>query len=412
MYNFVFVFFFFRERKCDKMAGGRSNGGATDSDTVASLLDPACGIPFDIHFDLEDEAGTSLGTLGGHKSILALKSPVFKAMLFGPLKESGDHVRIKATSMFAFKTMLEYIHDVETEWWPWSLDLGEMIRITDLAERYHLHGLHKKIINHAKDFLFPKDRLVEVAQVAEECYVHTELSETLLKTCADFLLSILESPQDFNNFVQEWSGKSGEESGVAFRLLARIDQHDVVYVNHVSHQTRAAICHLRNIRINIQPRLRLLMLKTMLEDAEDNPREEMMESINANDGDGCVFTDSLWKCQKMDAEKAALEGNPLTLDTLVEEQFTHETSVRLHLDLIRLTTADGQFWDETEIENIWTEMLRSIPEVKSIILLWLSNNGELFDHVGHHLLAKKMRSCEEALMQLPGYASAFETYTL
>ena len=50
--------------------------------------------------------------------------------------------------------------------------------------------------------------------------------------------------------------------------------------------------------------------------------------------------------------------------------------------------------------------------VKSIILLWLSNNGELFDHVGHHLLAKRLRSCEEALMQLPGYASAFETYTL
>ena len=88
---------------------------ATDSETLASLLDPACGIPFDIHFEIEDDAGNSLGTLGGHKAILALKSPVFKAMLFGPLKEPSDHIRIKATSMFAFKTMLKYIHSVEEE---------------------------------------------------------------------------------------------------------------------------------------------------------------------------------------------------------------------------------------------------------------------------------------------------------
>ena len=72
---------------------GSSNVKATDSETVASLLDPACDIPFDTHFDIEDEEGTKLGTLGGHKNILALKSPVFKAMLFGPLKETGNHIR-------------------------------------------------------------------------------------------------------------------------------------------------------------------------------------------------------------------------------------------------------------------------------------------------------------------------------
>ena len=102
---------------------GPSNFEATDSETVASLMDPACDIPFDTHFDIEDEEGTKLGTLGGHKNILALKSPVFKAMLFGPLKEAGNHIRIRATSMFAFKTMLQYVHGVDEEWWPWSLDV-------------------------------------------------------------------------------------------------------------------------------------------------------------------------------------------------------------------------------------------------------------------------------------------------
>ena len=92
---------------------------ATDSMTYASLMDPACGIPFDIHFKIEDNAGNTLGTLGGHKAIMALKSPVFKAMLFGPMKETDDPIKIKKTSMFAFKTTLCYIHGVDEEWWWW-----------------------------------------------------------------------------------------------------------------------------------------------------------------------------------------------------------------------------------------------------------------------------------------------------
>ena len=75
--------------------------------TVASLLDPSYGIPPDIHFEIEDLEGTSLGILGGHKNILALRSPVFKAMLYGPMKETGDQIRIKDSSMLAFETMLK-----------------------------------------------------------------------------------------------------------------------------------------------------------------------------------------------------------------------------------------------------------------------------------------------------------------
>ena len=126
------------------MAG--SNVEATDSETNASLMDPACGIPFDVNFQIEDDAGNTLGTLGGHKNIMALKSPVFKAMLFGPMKETCDPIKIKNTSMFAFKTTLCYIHGVEEEWWPWSIDVSELVLIVDLAERFHLSGLKERAI--------------------------------------------------------------------------------------------------------------------------------------------------------------------------------------------------------------------------------------------------------------------------
>ena len=42
---------------------GATSIAETDSKTVASLLDPACGIPFDIEFEIEDNAGNKLGTL-------------------------------------------------------------------------------------------------------------------------------------------------------------------------------------------------------------------------------------------------------------------------------------------------------------------------------------------------------------
>ena len=189
------------------------------------------------YFDVEDEEGNKLGTLGGHKNILALKSPVFKAMLFGPLKETVHPIRIRATSMFAFKTMLQYIHDVEEEWWPWSVAARELIQITDLAERYNLHGLQKRVITQAQNFLFPEYKLIEIAQLAEEFHVYNELSEALLKACSDFLLATLETPEDFNSFVQEWSGKNPEESSPGFRLLARVDHSRLAYVYRFTFET-------------------------------------------------------------------------------------------------------------------------------------------------------------------------------
>ena len=126
---------------------GASNIEATDSETLAYLRDPASGIPYDVHFEIEDEDGSNVGMVGGHKTILALKSPVFKAMLFGPLAKTGDPIRIRKTSMFAFKEMLLYIHDTKVGWQPWSLDLRELFRMADLAERYNLPGLTERIVD-------------------------------------------------------------------------------------------------------------------------------------------------------------------------------------------------------------------------------------------------------------------------
>ena len=119
----------------DLRMAGASSIEATDSETIAYLRDPASGIPYDVHFEIEDDEGSNVGLVEGHKTILALKSPVFKAMLFGPLAETGNLIKIRKTSVFAFREMLVYIHDAKMDWRPWSLDLRELFRMADLAER-------------------------------------------------------------------------------------------------------------------------------------------------------------------------------------------------------------------------------------------------------------------------------------
>ena len=62
---------------------------------------------------------------------------------------------------------------------------------------------------------------------------------------------------------------------------------------------------------------------------------EILDCIDVHGADRFVFINSLKICQRKDAEKTAPACIPLMLeDTCVEDQFTHERSVRLHSDMI------------------------------------------------------------------------------
>ena len=323
-----------------RMAGPMSTK-PTDTESNAYLRDPACGVPFDIRFEIEDKEGTSLGIVGGYKTILALKSPVFKAMLFGPFAEVGDSVKIRATSMFAFTEMLNYIYGVPSVSLPWSTEVKDLFLIADLAEKYNLQGLMDETVSYAENYVFAfrQEQLIDIVKTAEDFHVFAELSEALLGNCSAFLEAVLETPEDMNNFVRELSGKDAEDMGAAFRLLARVDHSRMAYAyNDVSSQE--VISHLRNIIHVVRPRHRLQQLKALLE-AEGPRGKKMLKGIKLSDLSNhhedatifglCtyVFIDvSLRNSQMKDKEKASQNGVALTLDTLVEDNFTHEMSIR------------------------------------------------------------------------------------
>ena len=387
---------------------------ATDFESFPYLRDPACGIPFDVHFEIEDEEGTTLGMVGGHKTIMALKSPVFKAMLFGPLAE-GDSIKIKNTSMFAFKRMLAYMHDAERDWRPWSVDIRDLFLIADLAERYNLPGLKEETIRLAKAYIFPKERLMEIARLAEAFHMFAELSEAVLGRCASFLRAWLETAQDHNDFLQEWSGKNAEEAGVAFRLLARVDQAQMTYA-YERGDLQEMISHLRSIEHSVQPRHRLQQLQDLFEDPDLREGNIIGEDIDDH-GSNIVLIESLKICQMKDKDKAALEGTPLTLETLVEDGFTtHERSVKLHLEVISsMMLYDKGQLNRKDIYSIWRTIFEKeatvgIPGVQSITLAWFNRNRGIINNAGREHLAEKLRSCSDPVKALPNYDDACDVY--
>ena len=113
-----------------------------------------------------------------------------------------------------------------------------------------------------------------------------------------------------------------------------------------------------------------------------------------------------------DEEKAELEGAPLTLDTLVEGGFSHSESIRLHLEMIFIITAEEEgMLCKKIIDKIWETMLgdgsNSIPGAKSMTLSWFSHNPDIIDqdHIG-----EKLESAGDIVWQLPEYNDACDVF--
>ena len=204
-------------------------------------------------------------------------------------------------------------------------------------------------------------------------------------------------------------GASDEEAAAALRLLARVNHKCMAYAYETPTSQRV-FSHLWNIEVSIQPRHRLQQLKAMLEDGDTNT-DELEWGINFDKVFACIDDFSSLKiCQMKDKERAALEGVPLGLGTLVEDGFTHEMSVRLHMEMTSLS----QFRQVAHnIDTIWKIMFedeetKGITGAQSIILSWFSINSEMIHITGKHRLAEKLRTCDDAVKALPEYGGVVE----
>ena len=204
----------------------------TDESALASLLDPASGIPSDVTFDIQDEEGNRLGEVeGGHRNVMALKSTVFKAMFYGPMKE-GPTVIIKDTTVSAFRHMVRFLHNVRDDWS--NIELKDLLDMADVAERYILSQMKQLVLVKITKIKIVKETVVQSAAMAEKFQHHTDVYEAVMNTCISFLTTFLASPEDlddFNKFLFEHATSNPTEALVALKLVHKLKVKDLAFSN-------------------------------------------------------------------------------------------------------------------------------------------------------------------------------------
>ena len=191
------------------------------------FLESNSEVPPDIFFLVigEDEGigKDSSRTIGAHKNFLAGVSPVFRRMLFGPLKESKDVIEVKDTTFEAFNTMIDYIYkppsskpffpapparksqsylgyhsEATSERSKSDKEHPNKIRcpqkffdLLNLAEKYELESMKQELSNFLDTLDIRDNNVIFTARVAKS-YQHIvsfeEVSIKLLAKCLKFLL--------------------------------------------------------------------------------------------------------------------------------------------------------------------------------------------------------------------------------
>ena len=201
-------------------------------------------VPPDVFFRVKREdkgvENDSRRPIGAHRNFLAGVSPVFRAGLFGPLKETGEVIEVKGTTSEAFKTMIRFIYkppppasapgsnEKQAGWgFPYitrqnqargnqffpdaqmyenrdnknfndeekALDQNRIrcpqkfFDLLDLAEKYQLGSMRKELIcNALKTLEITNNNVIFTARVARNYRTaFDEVSTTLLAKCLKFL---------------------------------------------------------------------------------------------------------------------------------------------------------------------------------------------------------------------------------
>ena len=192
--------------------------------TQLSLLqDPSYGIPADVTFQIIDEVVAEdravLGEVKGHKVILGAFSPVFKSMFFGPLKETRDVIPIEQTTLEAFEKLIEYIYQKDIDWS--NMTVLEMYDIVNLAEMYQMPDMMNEIKTQMEVVAITDETLMDTAHTAAQFSQFSDVSSTLLHTCARFLQKTKKSPGERLEFAMNQSGGGQEATTLQLLVLAR-----------------------------------------------------------------------------------------------------------------------------------------------------------------------------------------------
>eukprot|EP00092_Neocalanus_flemingeri_P030410 GFUD01033010.1.p1 GENE.GFUD01033010.1~~GFUD01033010.1.p1 ORF type:complete len:276 (+),score=77.27 GFUD01033010.1:70-897(+) len=186
----------------------------------ADALDPAFGIPTDVTFVIEDNAGGCVGKVKAHKMFLAMASPVFRTQFYGSSKDTKDVIPIKETTKEAFDAMIEFIYEIEINWETKSA--VDLFYLANMASKYLIEEMGEYVKKISETFPLTMETVVEIAATANEFCQFEETSTALFLHCAKFLKSQLTSVNSCLTFVARYSDT--DMMATAVKLVAKLDQ--------------------------------------------------------------------------------------------------------------------------------------------------------------------------------------------
>ena len=159
-----------------------------------TFLTPDSDVPPDVFFQViseDDEHPETLGkSVGAHRLLMAGVSPVFRGMLLGPMKDTGDVIKVRETSFEAFSTVISFIYKVPGE----EFSLTEikcpqkLFELLTVADKYQILSLKTLTLDTLASLAISHENLIFVATVAKNYRpLFESVSKDLLLKCLNFI---------------------------------------------------------------------------------------------------------------------------------------------------------------------------------------------------------------------------------
>ena len=151
----------------------------------------------DVFFLVKTEAGEHVEgferSVGAHKIFLANISPVFKEMLFGPMKETGEVIEVKETFPEVFSSMLMFIYKPPGDDFTLK-DIRcpqQLFELMTVADKYEILNMTALISEALGSLEISHDNLLFSATVAKNYRpLYEDVSKRLMLKCLKFITTM------------------------------------------------------------------------------------------------------------------------------------------------------------------------------------------------------------------------------
>ncbi|XP_052078335.1 BTB/POZ domain-containing protein 6-B-like [Mytilus californianus] len=152
-------------------------------DTITGKLDQICLTEemADVFFSFQ---GENIVRIPAHKMILALRSPVFKAMFYGSFPQSEGDIRIEDITLETFKRLVKYLYTDHLQ-----LSKNCVIPLLYTAQKYQIAGLISKCENYLQDKLAVDNACTLFSHA--KFFTMAKLRTNALKFIADDAIDVL-----------------------------------------------------------------------------------------------------------------------------------------------------------------------------------------------------------------------------